>query len=410
MSLSHRMAPMTGRDPHEAHRASTPLELLFDLTFVVAFSQISGEAAHFLELGEVGVALSGFAFATFAVSWAWINYSWLASAYDNDDLFFRLATLVVMLGVLIVALGVPDVFESFAEGEHLDNGVLVAGYVVMRVATVALWLRAAHHDPPRRKTALAYAINISIAQVFWVALIFVDLPVGTATAIAVVLMLFEIAGPLFAELRFGRTPWHGHHIAERYGLLTIITLGEVVLGTILAISAVVQIEKWSVEAALVALGGTTLVFGLWWVYFMMPSGRILHRYRQRSWVWGYGHILIFGSIVGVGTGLHVAAQVIAHEAHVDAAFALMCVAVPVLAFEVVLFSLYTFLVQEFDGFHVWLFLGALVTLALSVVAVQAGLSIGGALLIVAASPLVIVVGFETVGYRHLAAVLERNGV
>ena len=64
-------------------------------------------------------------------------------------------------------------------------------------------------------------------------------------AIAVVLMLFEIAGPLFAELRFGRTPWHGHHIAERYALLTIITLGEVVLGTILAISAVVQIEEWT---------------------------------------------------------------------------------------------------------------------------------------------------------------------
>ncbi len=112
----------------------------------------------------------------------------------------------------------------------------------------------------------------------------------------------------------------------------------------------------------------------------------------------------------MGTGLHVAAQVIAHEAHVDAAFALVCVAVPVLVFEVVAFSLYTFLVQEFDGFHVWLFIGAVVTLALSVVAVQAGLSIGGSLLIVAASPLVIVVGFETVGYRHLAAVLERNGV
>ncbi len=54
MSLSHRIAPMTGRDPHEANRASTPLELLFDLTFVVAFSQISGEAAHYLELGDVG--------------------------------------------------------------------------------------------------------------------------------------------------------------------------------------------------------------------------------------------------------------------------------------------------------------------------------------------------------------------
>jgi len=410
MSLSHRIAPMTGRDPHEANRASTPLELLFDLTFVVAFSQISGEAAHYLELGDVGTALGGFAFATFAVSWAWINYSWLASAYDNDDLFFRIATLVVMLGVLVVALGVPDVFHSLAEGEHMNNAVVVAGYVVMRVATVALWLRVAREDPAHRKTALAYVVNIAVAQVFWVALIFVDLPPATTFAFAGLLILIELAGPLFAELRFGRTPWHGHHIAERYGLLTIITLGEVVLGTILAISAVVQFEGWSFEAALIALAGIALVFGLWWVYFMMPSGRILHRYRERGFVWGYGHIVLFGSLVGVGTGLHVAAQVISHEAHVDATFALMSVAVPVLVFEVVLFSLYTFLVKEFDPFHVWLSIAGVAVLVLSVIAIQAGLSIGGSLLIVAASPLVIVVGYETVGYRHQAAVLERNGV
>ena len=235
MTLSHHLGRMTGRDPHEAHRASTPLELLFDLTFVVAFSQISSEAAHFLEIGDMATALTGFLFCTFAVTWAWINYSWLASAYDNDDIFFRLATMVEMIGVIIVALGVPPIFESLAEGETLDNGVLVAGYVIMRIAAVALWLRAAKNDPVHRKTALAYAINISIAQVFWVVLIAVNLPIGPAFAIGGVLILFELAGPVYAELKYGRTPWHGHHIAERYGLLTIITLGEVVLGTILGV-------------------------------------------------------------------------------------------------------------------------------------------------------------------------------
>ena len=127
MSLSHHVARMTGRDPAESHRASTPLELLFDLTFVVAFSQISSQTAHALELGHISTALIGFAFTTFAVAWAWINYSWLASAYDNDDIFFRIATLVVMIGVLVVALGVPPVFRSLEEGEHLDNGVAGRG-------------------------------------------------------------------------------------------------------------------------------------------------------------------------------------------------------------------------------------------------------------------------------------------
>jgi low temperature requirement protein LtrA len=400
---------MTGRDPHEPHRASTPLELLFDLTFVVAFSQISSEAAHYLEIGDIGTALGGFAFGTFAVTWAWINYSWLASAYDNDDIVFRLATMVEMLGVLVAALGIPPVFESLAEGEDLDNGVLVAGYVIMRVATVALWLRAARDDPPRRRTALTYAVNISIAQVFWVALIFLHLPIGTTFALAVVLILFELVGPLYAEHKFGSTPWHGHHIAERYSLLAIITLGEIVLGTILAISAVVQEQGWTLEAAIVAFAGTALVFGLWWVYFTMPSGRVLHRHRDRSFVWGYLHIILFGSLVGVGTGLHVAAQVISHEAHVDAVFAVVTVAVPVLVFEVMLFTLYSLLVRSIDPFHIWLFAAALAVLVGSVVVAWAGASLGTALLLIAASPFVIVVGFETVGYRHQAEVLARDG-
>ena len=127
-------------------------------------------AAHALELGHLSTTFVGFGFAIFAVSWAWINYSWLASAYDNEDIFFRLATLVVMIGVLVVALGIPPVFSSLEEGEHLDNTVLVTGYVIMRVATVAIWLRAARHDPEHRRTCLAYAMNISIAQVGWVAL------------------------------------------------------------------------------------------------------------------------------------------------------------------------------------------------------------------------------------------------
>ncbi|WP_249354195.1 hypothetical protein [Microbacterium sp. 2FI] len=80
-----------------------------------------------------------------------------------------------------------------------------------------------------------------------------------------------------------------------------------------------------------------------------------------------------------------------------------------LVFEVMVFSLYSYLMREFDPFHVWLFIGAVLVLVLSVAAVVWGASIGVALLIVAASPAVIVVGYETVGHRHQAAALERNG-
>jgi low temperature requirement protein LtrA len=409
MSLSHHVTRMTGRDPREAHRTATPLELLFDLTFVVAFSQISSEAAHYLELDHVGTALMGFAFATFAVTWAWINYSWLASAYDTDDVFFRVATLVVMVGVLVLALGVPPLFESIEEGVYLDNTVIVAGYVIMRLATIALWARAAMHDKARRKTCIAYIVNISIAQLGWIALIFLNLPVGTTLVFTTLLMLFEMAGPLFAELRFGKTPWHAHHIAERYGLLVIITLGEVILGTILAISAAVDVNGWDFETALVAFGGTALAFGMWWVYFSIPFGDVLDRHRERGFVWGYLQIALFGSLIGVGAGLHVAANVMlaGDEAHVDPTFAILTIAIPVLAFETLLFALYALLVMQFDWFHLWLYLGVVAFLTAGVLAVAAGASLGAGILLIAISPAVVVVGYETVGWRHGAEMVER---
>ncbi len=407
MSLSHHLGRMTGRDPNEAHRGATPLELLFDLVFVVAFSQIGSQAAHYLELGHVSTALLGIVFSTFAVTWAWINYSWLASAYDTDDAFFRIATLIIMVGVLIVALGVPDVFHSIDEGHIFDNTVMVAGYVVMRIATIALWVRAARHDEKRRKTCMAYAVNVSIAQVGWIALIFLNLPLGITLVFTTLLALFELAGPFFAEKRYGPTPWHAHHIAERYGLLVIITLGEVILGTILAISAVIEEDGWSVEAGLVAFGGTALAFGMWWNYFAIPWGEVLKHHRWRGFPWGYLHLFIFGSLVTVGAGLHVAANVITDHAHVDATFAVLCIAVPVLVYETFLFGIYAITVMQFDPFHVWLYLGSVGALAASLLAASLGASMGVALLLIACSPAVVVVGYETVGWRHGAEMLER---
>lgn len=407
MSMSHRFVRMTGRDPNQAHRASTPLELLFDLTFVIAFSQAGSQAAHLLELGHVAGGVLGFCIAMFAVTWAWINYSWLASAYDTDDLFFRIATLIQMVGVLVMALGFPQFFHSLDEGNYVDNSIMIAGYVVMRCSTIALWLRAAKHDPSRRSTARTYAIWLSVVQVGWLVVLIAHQSTPVALSLMTLLVVAEMLGPWIAE-RKGQTPWHAHHIAERYGLIVIITLGEVLLGTILAISAVVEEEGWSSQAIFVAFGGTLLAFAMWWSYFILPSGRILHRHRDRAFSWGYGHMVLLAAIAGVGAGLHVAANVLSHQAHVDAVFALLCVAIPLLVFELTLFTIFSLLVREFDPFHVWLLLGALAVLASSVVVALLGGSIGASLVGLAMSPVVIVVGYEVVGHRHEEAALRRN--
>src|SRR3954452_11730218 len=118
---AHRRRRFTGRDPDEGNRASTPLELLYDLTIVVAFGTASDELAHYVAEDHVGTGVAGFVFASFAVSWAWVNYSWFASAYDIDDWVFRLATLVQMAGVIVLSLGLPQMFDSIDHGDTLNN-------------------------------------------------------------------------------------------------------------------------------------------------------------------------------------------------------------------------------------------------------------------------------------------------
>lgn len=398
---------MVGRDPDEPHRTATTLELLFDLTFVVAFSQAGSQAAHLLELGHWAPAALAFTFAVFAICVAWINYSWLASAFDNDDVFFRIATMVQMLGVLVLALGLPPAFHSIDEGEHVDNGVMVAGYVIMRLATIALWLRIARHDPAHRRSALTYAIVVGIIQVGWVVVIFINPSLPVMFGIIAFLGALELVCPYLIERRLGGTPWHAHHIAERYGLLVIITLGEIVLGTILAISAVVEAQGWSIEAGLVAFGGTALAFALWWVYFTMPSGKVLHRFRERGFVWGYGHFFIFGSLAATGAGLHVAANVIEGVAHIGNVEAMLTVAVPVAIFSIALFTLYSLLLRQFDPFHILLFAGSILMLVIAVGAVAYGASMGVGIVLTALSPVIVIVGYETVGHRHQAAALDR---
>ena len=132
---------MSGRDPDEAHRVATPLELLFDLTFVVAFGVAAAELAHLLVEGHVVAGLLSFVFVMFAVCWAWVNFSWFASAYDTDDWAYRLLVMAQMVGVIILALGIPPVFASVDKGEHVDNRLMIAGYVVMRIHNATMAIR-----------------------------------------------------------------------------------------------------------------------------------------------------------------------------------------------------------------------------------------------------------------------------
>ncbi|WP_433120753.1 low temperature requirement protein A [Micromonospora sp. CA-246542] len=311
--------PMRPRRRDEPHRAATPLELFFDLCFVVAVAQAASALHHDVAEGHLDHALRSYLMVFFAIWWSWMNFTWFASAYDTDDDVYRITTLVQITGALILAAGVP---RAFTEG---DFTVITYGYVVMRLAAVVQWSRAAAGDPAHRAAARRYAIGVTVVQLGW--LLRLALPDGWAMVTFLLLAFADLLVPAVAE-RPGMTPWHPGHIGERYGLFTLIVLGEAVLAISVAIQTGLDAGDhglWALAAA-----GAVIVYALWWLYFDRPveaPDRLPY-----SLIWGYGHYLIFGAIAAVGAGLPVVVDHERHLAHVSGTTAAYAVAVPLAVF------------------------------------------------------------------------------
>ncbi|RKT17800.1 low temperature requirement protein LtrA [Streptomyces sp. 1114.5] len=324
-----RMVP---RDRHEPHRVATPLELFFDLCFVVAVGQAGRELAHSLAAGHYGEGLRGYVLAFFAIWWAWMNFTWFASAYDCDDVPYRVTTLVQIAGVLILAAGVPRLFAT------QDMALSITGYVVMRLAMVTQWLRAAAGEQGEaRRVALRYALGIALCQVGWVVVLF--LPHGARPYVLPIGVLCELAVPVIAELRT-QTSWHPHHIAERYGLFTLIVLGETVAAATVAVQSAVDEHEELGRLVPVAIGGLLICFAAWWIYFARPVHEHLRSNRQ-AFAWGYGHYLVFGSAAAIGAGLEVAVESTVHKAEISERAATATVTVPTALYLVTVWFLHS---------------------------------------------------------------------
>lgn len=316
------LRPLRARDPEEQGRVASPLELLTDLCFVVAVGQAALALHHGLTSGHAGTAVLGYGMAFFAIWWAWLNFSWFSSAYDNDDVAYRLLTILQILGALTLAAGIATFAAGMDEGvAHF--GVIIVGYVIMRVGLVLQWLRAAHHDHARRRTCLRYAGGIVVVQLGWVAFY----PASHVPQLVVPLYFFlvacEFVVPFWAE-RTGVTTWHPHHIAERYGLFFIIVLGETILSSTLAVQEAFTGEtEHRVAVGLVTLGGVLIVFGLWWLYFSHEAAVVLARARREGshleYLFGFGHYLIYAAAAAVGAGLAARAEYVGRpeDPHLD---------------------------------------------------------------------------------------------
>ncbi len=314
---------MLPRDPAQPHRSASMLELFFDLVFVVAVSIASAQLHHALSHGDFVHGITSYAMVFFAVWWAWMNFAWFATSFDTDDWLYRVTTFVQMGGVLVLAAGIPSAFE------HGDFTIPVIGYLVMRVAMIAQWLRASRGAGELKSATRRYAFGIAAVQVLWV--LFLLIPSGPLQLVAfVVFALVEMSVPVFAEYR-RQTPWHPHHITERYGLFTLIVLGESLLASANAIiDARNELDSF---VPLISISVLTLVVtaSLWWIYFWPPHHRAITSFG-RSLRYGYTHYLVFAAAAAFSAGIEVELDVLIHESHLSSVAASFTVTIPIAIF------------------------------------------------------------------------------
>jgi len=332
-SVSSRV---TARDIDEPHRKTTPLELLFDLTFVVAVASLVRQLTHAVEVGETAAAVGPFLMVFFTIWWAWNQFTWLASAYDTDDVPYRLFTMLQMGGILVLAAGVPMAFDSG------NFAAVTIGYLILRLGLIATLLRAIRDDAETRATARRYALGIGIVQVGW--LLRLLLPEELAIASFVIMVVAELAVPLWAD-RASLLSWHPHHIAERYGKFTILLLGESVLAVTFAVQEALQ-DEVSPSLVIASVAGLTLLFTLWWLYFSEPAVEGLKSKRERYLFWNYGHYFLFAALAAVGTGIEIAVRSVTSDLEASELVVGYSLALPVALVVLLLWVLHAPMVKQ----------------------------------------------------------------
>jgi low temperature requirement protein LtrA len=291
----------------------TPLELFFDLVFVLAITQCTALMSHQPTWSGIaqGLLVLGMLW------WAWTGYSWLTSVIDPEEGAVRLVMFGAIAALLLVSLCVPEAFGSLALAFALIYGVV-------RSAQIALFMLASPEDDALRHSVLGLGASTAVAvTLLATASLFDGLAQGALWALA---LFLDMAGPYF----FGSEGWKlaPGHFAERHGLIVIIALGE----SIVAIGVGAS-HSLSLGIGTAAVLGVALTAAMWWTYFDIVAivagkrlgeaevGRTQNEMARDSY--SYVHLVMVAGIVLVALGLK---TTIGHfDGHLDAvpAFALL---------------------------------------------------------------------------------------
>jgi low temperature requirement protein LtrA len=273
-------------------RKVTWLELFFDLVFVAAVAQVAEPLRHDYSIE----GLVRFVTLFVLIWWAWTGHAVFSTRFDTDDIVQRGLTLLQMFAVAAMAANAKD-----ALGSRSSAG-FAAAYAAVRFVLVFQYFRA-RHVPHARRLTTRYLAGHGVAAVFWLASAFVEPP--ARFAIWAMAFIIDLGTPWLAVPHSVEVPPDSAHLPERFGLFTLILLGESVVAVMQGMESQ---QTWSVPAASAAFLGMGLAFLVWWWYFDAASGAAAQPVRSRRdgirfHVWSYAHLPLYVGIVIVGVGV-----------------------------------------------------------------------------------------------------------
>jgi low temperature requirement protein LtrA len=274
----------------QGERHATWLELFFDLVFVISIAEVVHTLEDYRTLG----GFLGTAGLFVAVWWSWVGYTVYADRFDTDDLLHRVLVLAGMLAVIAMALSVHDALHGGSERFALS-------FVAVRGVVLLLNARARRHAAPARPLLNLYLTAFSIGAALWLASVLVAEPARYVLwAVALVL---ELSAPWLGRRRMEQAPVHASHLVERFGLFTLIVLGESVISVGRSAAGV----EWAPGTLAAAAGGFLAVACLWWLYFeQVDAVRI--RGLLDGLIWSYSHLPLLAGLVSVAVGTEFAVR------------------------------------------------------------------------------------------------------
>ncbi|MCX7595018.1 MAG: low temperature requirement protein A [Fischerella sp.] len=275
----------------EQERHATWLELFYDLVFVVAITQLADNLYEHSSLS----GFFGFVMLFVPIWWSWIGSVFYANRFDTDDLGHRLLTVAQMLAIAALSINVHNGLDEGSVGFALS-------YAAVRAVLVVNYLRTIDGVVVARPLTVRLALGFALAAVIWLVSAFVPEPIRFA--LWGLGLTVDFATPISAGQLHLQVPLHISHLAERFGLFTLIVLGESIIAVVDSIAE----QQWNIVLMLTAVFGLSIAFSLWWIYFECVDSSPIQRARAvgRVWIyhtWLYTHLPLAIGLTATGVGV-----------------------------------------------------------------------------------------------------------